>query len=222
MEKQKNDGMKALINKLGDDTFIKLAVENSYFFSAEVVECRQLELNTLLQQGKALPARKTTKTTNTSNYWQTDGYYCENNVRILINQDSDGNREVRRLINKETGYVVANGKNSDFINYVISHVWGRAYDPRYFTSLWNIVLIPAWANSLMDKDAQKGTLESLFQSTIKQICCELYKDVNKGIGNFEPEFPIETDDVTHGNFTINLLQKKGKGSPNPSIYTISI
>ena len=83
MAKQIIDGMEALRKKLGDDDFIKLAIENSFFFCEEIVADRQSDLNSLLQHNKALPARKTSKITSNSNYWQADGHYYEkNNVCI--------------------------------------------------------------------------------------------------------------------------------------------
>jgi len=85
------------------------------------------------------------------------------------------------------------------------------------------VIVPAWANSLMDKDAQDGTLASKFQSTINEICCELYKGLNKGAGTFMSELQVETNDVVHGIYRINLLQKNDKEAGlKPSQHTIKI
>ena len=67
------------------------------------------------------------------------------------------------------------GEDSIFQNYIISHIWGRAFDPRYFTSLWNVVIIPAWANPLMDKiQPEEGSPASILQSTFMAICHKLY------------------------------------------------
>ncbi len=97
------------------------------------------------------------------------------NYPILL--DNDGNAEVRSVITEKTGYTVSAGKENIFQNYKISHVWGRAFDPRYFTNLWNIVIVPSWANDLLDKpNARPGTLESKLQSTIMRICEALYFD----------------------------------------------
>lgn len=95
------------------------------------------------------------------------------NYPIII--DNDGNA-VRTLIEHGTGYSVSSGKSSIFKNFRISHIWGQAYDPRYFTNLWNIVLVPAWANDLLEKNADKGSLESKLKSTIMKICKVLYFD----------------------------------------------
>lgn len=94
-----------------------------------------------------------------------------------IIRDNDGNAKVRSLITTKTGYTVSAGKDNIFQNYRISHVWGRAFDPRYFTNLWNIVIVPSWANDLLDKpNARQGTLESKLKSTIMKICEMLYFD----------------------------------------------
>lgn len=103
-----------------------------------------------------------------------DPIYNLTNYPIIL--DTDGNQELRSIINVDyTGYTISTGKDSIFQNYRISHVWGRAYDPRFFTNLWNVVLVPAWANDLLDKpNPVEGSLESRLKSTIQRICEVLY------------------------------------------------
>ena len=92
-----------------------------------------------------------------------------------IVKDLDNNRALRDVIKDYTGYTVSEGKESIFQNYRLSHIWGRAYDPRFFTNLWNVVLVPAWANDLLDKpNPVEGSLESKLKSTIQRICEVLY------------------------------------------------
>ena len=115
MKPSEFDGMKALIDEFGDDGFIRLVVENSYFFDENIVAKRLKELKEM----KTIPARKTTKNKEQSDYYhKNDGdqfYYCDgDNTRILINIDYDGNKEVRRLIKQYTGYSIGAGKTSDF------------------------------------------------------------------------------------------------------------
>jgi len=221
--------MDPLIDKLGTNEFIKLAIENSYFFSVDIVKKRQEELQNSLNT--ELPARKTTKKDScASDYAQEEKneklYYCEQNngVEIQIEVDKDGNSKVRSLINSYVGYWAGNGKeNSNFVNYTISHIWGRAFDPRYFTSLWNIVLVPSWANTLMDKVPTNGSIESKLQSTIKKICSELYKDVDKGMGEYKPKMDFNENDVVKGTYQINVLQEKiGKQRQEPQTKEIKI
>lgn len=210
MKPSKFDGMKALVDKLEETEFIRLVVENSYFFDENIVAKRLKELKEM----KTIPARKTTKNKEQSDYYhKNDGdqfYYCDgDNTRILINIDYDGNKEVRRLIKQYTGYSIGAGKTSDFQNYIISHIWGRAFDPRYFTSFWNIVLVPAWANSLLDKkNPSKGSLPSKLQSTIKKICHKLYQNVDKKMVDCEPEMLFDKNDVVPGTYHVRVLQTK--------------
>lgn len=99
--------------------------------------------------------------------------YAATNYPIV--KDGDGNRALRDVIKDYTGYTVSEGKESIFQNYRLSHIWGRAYDPRFFTNLWNVVLVPAWANDLLDKpNPVEGSLESKLKSTIQRICEVLY------------------------------------------------
>ena len=164
-------------------------------------------------------------------------YKFDNNF-YRVDIDVDGNRAVRELINKKTGITVAQGKGSILQNTIISHVWGRAYDPRYFTSLWNIVLIPAWANSLMDKeDAPARTLASKMRATYMKICSELYKEVTfpsnpvneEPFGNYLTGLPaIKNDsDIISRDYTFNIIKAKKKvtdqdTNENPTQYDVIV
>ena len=150
------DGMESLINELGEDRIIKMAVESSYFFEPELVKKRFVEM---LNDQSSLPSRK---------------------------DDPNGNSFVCSLINEYTGYNLNLTVDvKPFRHYIISHVWGNASDPRYYTALWNVVLIPAWANHLMDKsDRLVGTLASRLKSTIQAICIKLYNLNNPNLYNW--------------------------------------
>ena len=114
-----------------------------------------------------------------------------------------------QLIKDRTGYALgATSDKKHFRNFIISHIWGHAIDPRYFTNLWNIVIVPAWANHLLDKD-EEGTLASAFKATIQKIIIDLYKLDNN---NYDWK-SIEMDDPTckekevlHGNYQINTIK----------------
>lgn len=193
----KIDGIEGLIGEIGINMFVKLAVEQSYFFDPGIVENRHKELSGLFTQKCSIPARLTTKEDEDVGDYYLEVKECnsknkpikavfhakEENIHISVDIDSDGNNNVRQTIKNQTGYTVCEGKESIFQNYVISHIWGCAFDPRYFTSLWNIVLIPAWANPLMDKiKPEEGSPASILQSTFMAICKRLY---------FDPLFKIE-------------------------------
>ena len=152
------DGMEGLITSSGLEWIVKEAVRGSFFFHPEIINDRHTDLLELFNSQKPIPARKTTKEDKNAVYsqQQVNGQwvFVESSLNIPIKRDPNGNQNVRKIIKEYTGYTVGEGKDSVFQNYIISHIWGRAYDPRYFTSLWNIVLIPAWAYPLMDKVRQ--------------------------------------------------------------------
>ena len=226
----KIDGIVALANEIGEDKFIKWAIEQSYFFDPDIVAERMNKLiEDLENKTTPLPARKTTKNDKDAEegYFHSEmggnTYYIEGNIKIPITLSKDGNDFVRSLISNETGFTVGAGKNTIFQNYIISHLWGRAYDPRYYTNFWNIVLVPAWANSLLDKNGEEGSLASKLKATFMAISKKLYmaKGVNwNGLNMTEPQIPNK-DDVRKGDYSIKILCKKdnkGKCTPIKTIY----
>lgn len=129
----------------------------------------------------------------------------------------NGNARVCQLIKDRTGYDLGTTTNKKhFRNFIISHIWGHAIDPRYFTNLWNIVIVPAWANHLLDKD-EKGTLASTFKATIQKIITELY-DFNN-FNNFNwasiqmtpPSY--NNKEVISGRYQINIIEQKSGNAP---------
>lgn len=226
----KIDGIVALANEIGEAKFIKLAIEQSYFFAPIIVADRMNKLiKDLGNKTTPLPARKTTKNDKDAEEGYSHSkmggntYYIEGNIKIPVTLSKDGNDFVRSLISNETGFTVGAGKDNIFQNYIISHLWGRAYDPRYYTNFWNIVLVPAWANSLLDKNGEEGSLASKLKATFMAISKKLYmaKGVNwNGLNMTEPQIPNK-DDVRKGDYSIKILCKKdnkGKCTPIKTIY----
>ena len=226
----KIDGIVALANEIGEDKFITWAIEQSYFFAPDIVAERMNKLiEDLENKTTPLPARKTTKNDKDAEegyfHSEIDGntYYIDGDIKIPVTLSKDGNDFVRSLISNETGFTVGAGKDNIFQNYIISHLWGRAYDPRYYTNFWNIVLVPAWANSLLDKNGEEGSLASKLKATFMAISKKLYmaKGVNwNGLNMTEPKIPNK-DDVRKGDYSIKILCKKdnkGKCTPIKTIY----
>ena len=226
----KIDGIVALANEIGEDKFITWAIEQSYFFAPDIVAERMNKLiEDLENKTTPLPARKTTKNDKDAEEGYSHSkmggniYYIEGNIKIPVTLSKDGNDFVRSLISNETGFTVGAGKDNIFQNYIISHLWGRAYDPRYYTNFWNIVLVPAWANSLLDKNGEEGSLASKLKATFMAISKKLYmaKGVNwNGLNMTEPKIPNK-DDVRKGDYSIKILCKKdnkGKCTPIKTIY----
>lgn len=221
----KIDGIVALANEIGEDKFIKWAIEQSYFFAPDIVAERMNKLiKDLENETTPLPARETTKNDKDAEegYFHSEmggnTYYIEGNIKIPITLSKDGNDLVRSLISNETGFTIGAGKETIFQNYIISHLWGRAYDPRYYTNFWNIVFVPAWANSLLDKNGEKGSLASKLKATFMAISEKLYKAKRlnwNGLNMAEPNKPNK-DDGRKGKYSIKILCKKDdKGKCKP-------
>lgn len=200
----KIDGMNYLLESIPVEQFIRLSVESSYFFSPSIVKGRQTELIGKLDKGEILIARKTArKEENNSLRFtnETDGFSC------VIDYDHFGNDKVIKLINRYTGYTIAI-TNSIFRNYTISHVWGNAKDPRYFTSFWNLVLIPAWANHLMDKKDTKDNVGTILKNTMMAVCHQVYQMHQldwKGMSMAEPPQYQEAL-VQKGTYSVHILE----------------
>ena len=234
----KFDGMQPLIDAIGEEAFIHLAINNSYFFSPKIVKdrhykiidyicnnnseayraeyIRESEFEKRKKQNEGIPARNTnTKEGENSGKHENGEYVDENNIKICkVVEDGNGNAKVCSIIRFYTGYYLNQTlEKKPFKNYIISHIWGRAIDPRFFTNFWNIVLVPAWANHLLDKDEASGTLASKLKQTIMAINNKLYNnkctDWNKislsGFPKYNPK------DVLSGCYEINVIQKKTKG-----------
>lgn len=240
------DGMDMLISKIGEEKFIKLAIESSYFFSKELCKKRFNEIANIWKQGgydpmfchlknKSLPARFSPKSEITIDegfqkrrkdlgvtVFKLNSSYKE----CIIYQDGfrkksknnygggNGNTRVCQLIKYLTGYDLgAPLERKSFKNYIISHVFGHATDPRYFTNLWNIVLVPAWANHLLDKDEPEG-LSAILKATFKRVMIEYYNLEAYDWHDIDLEAPYidNKDSDSQKHFWIKVINQK-EGEP---------
>ena len=135
----------------------------------------------------------------------------------------NGNARVCQLIKDRTGYDLGTTTNKKhFRNFIISHIWGHAIDPRYFTNLWNIVIVPAWANHLLDKD-EEGTLASTFKATIQKIITELYDFDNIDWSSIQMTPPsYNNKEVISGRYQINIIDHKSGNAPLGKIWKKSV
>ena len=160
-------------DNLSDDVIrkaIKFMLEQSLFFKPDHVNRRQEEMS----NASSLPVRFS-RTMKDRQIDSDRTFIDEKGKKLQI--DQDGNRSVREIIKEYTGHIVSQGKSSTIKFVNISHVWGQAYEANYFTSLWNIVLIPSYCNPLMDKVSEDlaGTVQSVF----REVCNKLYDAKNK-------------------------------------------
>lgn len=224
------DAMFPLIATVGVEKFIRLAIEHSIFFGEGETATRFNDMTNALNVGALLCARKsqdpTLQQNNNGALWYVDqhqGPICP------IRLDSNGNASVNQMINNIFGY--GQPITKFFQNYVISHIWGNAFDPRYFTSLWNLALVPAWANHLMDKSSSAaGTVASKLLDTMKAICAEHYKMSTLPWGSSSKWMaqPIDPrvqkpNDVIKGTYTIKVLRTcNGNAAGEIDLVTITI
>ena len=211
--------LNGLVDLIVDDTganesekcvaLARYMVKNSYFFKKEKVDQRHTVMMQMLEKlDEKIPARFSTAKApspyyNSNNEMLTltkseaisisknDKIFYkigDNYVPVLI--DYDGNRNVRALINSESGRVISQGQNSDFKYATISHIWGNAFNPIFFTNLWNIVIVPTYLNPILDKsdeqldddvECQSEDLTDFYTKAVnyvnayfKKLCYQMY------------------------------------------------
>ena len=127
--------------------------------------------------------------------------YC--GLPIII--DYDGNDFVRTAIRRYTGvWVCENNRVNMLRNYVISHIWPNTADPFYFSSLWNVVIIPAHCNDIMDKDPKSHHLVAAIQNLFRAICYLLYEpnnyltDIENVLKQSNPNIQIPRIEIPEG------------------------
>lgn len=172
-------------------------VQKSYFLKPDSVDHRHREILELIRNDEKLPARFSSK----SNSYTENGnaihfarnttafdissqrrimYNCfGRNVPVII--DRDGNREVRNNIERFSGARVSQGRvRNNIFSAIISHIWGNAFNPLCFTNLWNVVIVPDYVNSILDKsetDHPTNFIEeavNYVKAYYKELCYKLY------------------------------------------------
>ncbi len=182
-------------------------ISHSYFFSKEEVDKRHKEILNALDNRNPLPVRYSTVTKKGTPYFDENGNplvfnnktdahnygilkYKFNDKYIDAQVDRDGNTCVRDCIKNATGHIVSEGPRNTITYAIISHIWGNAFNPLFFTSLWNLVVIPAYCNPIMDKDEETQSSDlfseevSFVKNAYKKICYTYY-DVEKKLDDFK-------------------------------------
>lgn len=219
------DGIDQLVSLYkSQDDFVKAFLENTLFIPQEIVKLRNQEMIDLYRTGGKFPIRyspshhealgiknKAEAISFTRHHEARLPSYPSFNIKI----DNDGNHENRRSIKKYLGQTISTGKNSTIKNYIISHVWGLASHPLFFSSLWNIVLIPAHLNYLMDKDPDSHPVVKAVKEAIQQQCLVLYNFYDElapeipEIEEFRKLFVLEQNTVNKPAYNIAFLTREG-------------
>lgn len=221
------DAMTSLVSAIGGPlAFVRLAIENCYFINKKYADSRfatiasKKDLYARMSAGKQKPIPPITSLQKGQPAIFQDGPYS-----VQITCDGNGNAKVCSLVNNATGYNIGAKYHQKIIkDYIISHIWGNATDPRYFTNFWNIVLVPAWANHLLDKNPQAGTLASVFKSTIMKICHEYYDMKSYPWKSLSMSIPAvgNTKDIANDTYKIRVIQSKSPGQIVGNITSVSI
>lgn len=175
-----------------EEEFIEHFIKSCYFIHEKSVKKRSKFILDEIKDNNKLPIRFTARLKgkfisvgkNLSNKNKTQIkklVHCNNfefidkvngNIKVFI--DGTGNQSLVNAIEEATGHLISTN-NCNFINYTISHIWERTtYNPYFFSSLWNIVIIPNYLNYIMDKPRNQDTINDKIQDIMKQICIELY------------------------------------------------
>lgn len=92
--------------------------------------------------------------------------------------------------------------------------------------MWNLVLVPAWANDLLDKDeyaAGASPLVIKLKSTFKAICIKHYKMRGKDYDfNSWDGTPTHLTKVVKGKYMINCIGQLLPGQKLSAIKKISV
>lgn len=200
--------------------FISTVMRDSFFFSEKDAKDRFTKISQDILHNNTLPARKSINNKIQSKIgsqlvFLSVDVNTHKKLTINIVRDPDGNKCVRDLIANTTGYKISTGDNSNFQYYIISHIWGDAFDPRNFTSFWNLSIVPAWANFILDKGNSNDLLAKQLINTFKAVCFKQYdmnnmdwKSIGKNVNGMMPNRKF----VVHGSYTINVIDNKKNGA----------
>lgn len=215
----KKDFLDELVELLGSTgvTPEQYMIEHSLFFDKDVVDKAFDEMLNNIKMNKPVPVRKSTKQgvvyqNGQQKLWKS---IYQNVPDIEVTIDSDGNREVRALINRLTGVTISQGANSSIMFGKISHIWGEAINPLFFTALWNIVIVPAYINDVLDKNDDTHSFVSRIKQIYKAICWTKYDVENKltKLGLTKQEIDMYAPDVsvlTGITYKLNTIPMKTK------------
>ena len=168
------DGLKSLLSLFkSEEEFIFHYFTNILFFSKEKIE-KQFEnllhkiennskipvrfsknrdifyiLKTENKSGKGKPPQFKDKKDGLKFTRNNDLFHKKTNIRVVF--DSDGNHQVKENIKKYSNITVSIGEKSDYKNYTIAHIWANPTNPYFFTSLWNLEIIPQTFSFITDK-----------------------------------------------------------------------
>lgn len=228
------DGIDQLVSLYGSqENFVKSFLESTLFIPLDIVRLRNHEIIELYKSRGKLPIRYSPshhEALGIKNKAEAISFARFNEARLPscpafnIKIDNDGNHENRRSIKKFLRQTISTGKNSTIKNYIISHVWGLASHPLFFSSLWNIVLIPAHLNYLMDKDPDSHPVVKVVKEAIQRKCIYLYQIYDELVSDipeieeFKKLLCADQVDKYEPAFNVSFLTKEGVEQQKEKIH----
>ena len=132
-----------------EDEVTRIVMNASLFIHPEAVRRKPVQYPNSVRSSKIHHSGK--KLHETSK-WQDQDVKVRGNLRARM--------AFGRYINRKL-----NGKRRDVaIGWDIAHIWGRVYDPEYFTAGWNIVLIPSFLRVLTEEQSNLPVFSKCLQS----------------------------------------------------------
>lgn len=204
-----------------DTSLILHMVSNTLFPSEKLVKKRTNEIITSLRNNDKIHARFSSgnvyyqvinnKKTDTKfkNRKQAkeltekgDFFYKDNQVKVII--DSNGNYKICEYLKDNTKINITSGDSKrNCYGYMISHIWSNAINPLFFSSFWNIALMPQYLSFILDKGKElasikyaqelyKGIAYTLYESSILQMN-DILQKLGRGIIIEKPDEDILSD-----------------------------
>lgn len=251
-----NDGIESILSLFKTEMeFINHYFSKILFFSIENVNQQSENLIRKIKNEEKIPVRFSEKSKKHFHYFDekdliksrkktfknkkeaikfssnNDLFHTKSKIKIKI--DKDGNYSVRKEIRNYTGYRVSEGAISDYKNYTISHIWSNTSNPYFFTSLWNISLIPQAFSFILDKSKSSSAFVKKIKIITEIIHLELYQlnsllskveiseknNFEKDYKSFREEYSIAKTLINKG--LIRFLEPKKIENTNLDISDIS-
>lgn len=201
-------------------------ISKTYFFKPETVDERHRQLLANFQNNEKIPTRMSTmenvyldesdnpmnfsrpfEANNISSNRDIFMNCCGKKIRVLI--DRDGNAIVRKLIEEKTGARVSQGTlRSNIKSAIISHIWGEANNPVFFSNFWNLAVVPDYLNPILDK-TESPQSQDYFDRAVcyvkgfyKQFVYQLY-NMEQKIADYEA-LGVHIQPIFEGVHTIEI------------------
>lgn len=79
------------------------------------------------------------------------------------------NTHARLAFGKYIGRTMGGARRDVSIGWEVAHIWGRVYDPDYFTAGWNMILLPSFLRVLTEEQAQTPIFSRAIQAVAHRL-----------------------------------------------------